>query len=377
MKNSVKKIWQVALFITALLLSNNIQAQFAMGPSSPVVNDDNSITFAITAPNAEKVSASIGMQNYPMEKDEDGVWSVTTEPIEPDMYTYSFRVDGLKVLDPGNPDMQVGERPDFNLVTVPGNPARYYELKDVPHGAVHILKYYSTAQDINREVYVYVPPTYNDNLNAKFPVLYLRHGGGGNETSWYNEGCTPNIIDNLIAEGETTPMLIVMTNGNLVKTVEGGAYGREGIAIMEDELLNNVIPLIEDNYRVYTDQEHRALAGLSMGGGQSFYIGLQNTDVFDYVGVFSTGIFGGIPGSDFDPEEAVPGILTNSSKFNDNLELFYMSCGDDDPRREFTEKVVDTFKENDLDVQYKHEPGSHEWKVWRANLHDFLPQIFK
>ena len=360
-----------------MFLVNDLKAQFYSGPASPVVNEDNTVTFSLKAENADEVSLSFGMESVTMDKDDSGIWSTTLGPLTPDLYTYSFSVDGIKILDPGNPEMQVGQKPDFNLVNVPGNPLRFDELRDVPHGTVHIVRYYSTAQDLNRKAYVYVPPTYNQDSDKKYPVLYLRHGGGGNETSWYNEGCAPFIMDNLLAEGKVTPMIIVMTNGNLEKETEGGAYGEEGISIMGKELMDDVIPLIEKNYRVYTDQKNRALAGLSMGGGQSFYIGLKNPELFDWLGVFSSGIFGGIPGVNFEPEEEIPGILTNSAYYNNNFKLFYMSVGEQDPRIEHTAKVVNTFTQNNLNVQYKHVEGSHEWKVWRLALHDFISQLFK
>lgn len=352
----------------------NVSAQFGPRIKSPLVNDDSSITFSINAPNAKEVAVNFLMQNHPMKKDAQGVWSITIGPVEPEMYTYSFSVDGLKVLDPANPEMQVGQAPDFSLVSVPGNPPRFDELQDVPHGTIHIHKYYSTTQDVNRKLYVYTPPGLDP--SKKYPVFYLRHGGGGNETSWYVEGCTANILDNLLAQGKIVPMIVVMTNGNVEKQTEGGAYGEEGIAIMANELFNDVIPLVENEYNVYTDQLHRAIAGLSMGGGQSFYIGLKNVDKFDWVGVFSSGIFGGIPGAEFDAEKEIPGILTKSSDFNNELKLFYMSVGEQDPRMEYTGKVVDQFKANNLKVTYETFEGSHEWKVWRHSLRNFLQLLF-
>ncbi|WP_372650892.1 alpha/beta hydrolase [Draconibacterium sp.] len=358
-----------------LLISLNVFAQFGPRIKSPVVNEDNSITFSIKAPNAKEVSVNMMMKNYPMERDVEGVWSVTVGPVEPEVYTYSFSVDGLKVLDPANPEMQVGQAPDFSLVNVPGNPPRFDELQDVPHGTMHILKYFSTTQDVNREVYVYTPPGYKP--TKKYPVFYLRHGGGGNETSWYVEGCTANIMDNLLAQNKIVPMVVVMPNGNVEKQTEGGAYGAEGIQIMADELFTDVIPLIEKEFSVYTDQKHRALAGLSMGGGQSFYIGLGNVDKFDWIGSYSSGIFGGIPGFSFDPEERIPGILSKSANFNKELDLFYLSCGEQDPRVEHTQKVVDLFKKNNLKVTYETYEGTHEWKVWKHSLRSFSQLLFR
>ena len=368
------------LCILALLFNGlTASGQFFSRTESPVVNEDLSVTFSLKAPDAREVVLNFGaeMKTFPLEQDTAGVWSVTIGPLAPEMYTYSFLVDGLKILDPANAEMQVGQYPDFSLVDVPGNPPRFDELQDVPHGVVHILRYYSTTQGVNRKVYVYVPPTYDPASSQKYPVFYLRHGGGGNETSWYVEGCAVKILDNLLARGEIVPMVVVMTNGNLEKQIEGGAYSKEGISIMGDELFNDVIPIIERQYNVYTDQEHRAIAGLSMGGGQSFYIGLRNAEQFDWIGSFSSGIFGGIPGSEFDAEEQIPGILTRSDEFNGELELLYLSVGEQDPRIEHTEKVVDQFRENNLQVTYETFEGTHEWKVWRHSLRNFLQLLFK
>lgn len=371
LKYQLRTFTSFALFLLFL----NVSAQFGLRIQSPVVNDDSSITFSIKAPNAKEVAVNFQMESHKMKKNAEGIWSVTLGPVEPDMYMYSFSVDGLKVLDPANPEMQVGQAPDFSLVSVPGNPPRFDELQDVPHGTIHIHKYYSATQDVNRKLYVYTPPGYHP--DKKYPVLNLRHGGGGNETSWYVEGCAANILDNLLAEKKMVPMIVVLTNGNVVKQTEGGAYGEEGITIMANELFNDVIPMVEKEYSVYTDQKHRAIAGLSMGGGQSFYIGLRNVHQFNWVGSFSSGIFGGIPGVSFNPEEQIPGILSRSDAFNKELDLFYLSCGEQDPRVEHTQKVVGQFRENNLNVTYETFEGTHEWKVWRHSLKNFLELLFK
>jgi len=344
---------------------------------SPVVNPDHTVTFSLDAAKATQVELMFGpgMSRQPFQKDENGIWKITIGPLEPDLYTYGIFVDGLRIVDPLNPEMQGGTAPGFNLFNVPGNPPRFDELQEVPHGNVHIRTYYSTVQDLYRKVYVYVPPGYEADPARKYPVLYLRHGGGGNETSWYNEGCAPIIMDNLLARGKVTPMIMVMPNGNVVNGPAG--YSDEAIQIAADELFEDVVPLIESRYRVYTDQEHRAIAGLSMGGGQSFYIGLRNIDQFDWIGTFSSGIFGGIPNVEFDAEKEIPGLLSESRRFNESLELFYVSVGEQDPRYEHTEAVVDTFREHKLEVEYKTEQGVHEWKVWRLSLLDFLPRLFK
>lgn len=376
MSNTKHTLHLVALL---LLLSTfvPVSAQFAQVAKSPVVLEDSRITFSIRTTEAKEVALAFGadMQRHLMQKNAEGVWSVTIGPVSPELYTYCFFVDGLKVLDPANGYMQVGQAPDFSLVNVPGNPPRFDELQQMPHGAVHIVKYFSTAQQVNRNMYVYVPPGYD--VNKKYPVFYLRHGGGGNETSWYVEGCAANIIDNLLAQGKIVPMLVVMTNGNVEKQVEGGAYGEEGIRIMANELFDDVIPLIEKEYSAYTDQQHRAIGGLSMGGGQSFYIGLHHKEKFDWVGSFSTGIFGGIPSANFDAEKAIPGILTNASAFNKELKLFYISCGEQDPRITHTSNLIDQLNANGLKVMYETFEGNHEWKVWKHSLRNYLQLLFK
>jgi enterochelin esterase family protein len=367
--------WAMALPVAAGLMAQPAMPGLSAS-SYPLVNPDLTVTFTLNAPNADTAQLMFGsMGNFPFARDEMGIWTVTIGPLEPALYTYALVVDGLRIVDPQNPELQGGTAPGFNLLNVPGDPPRFDELQDVPHGVVHIVTYFSTVQDRYHKAFIYVPPGYELQPDRKYPVLYLRHGGGGNETSWYNEGCTGIILDNLLAEGKAEPMIIVMPNGNVETGVPGG-YNDEAIAVTSDELFTDVIPLVEAHYRIFKDQQHTAVAGLSMGGGQSFYIGLQNTDRFDYVGVFSTGLFGGIGGTEFDAESAIPGLLSNAALFNENLQLFYLSCGQQDPRLEYTQKLIDNFRQNGLEVEFETYPGSHEWVVWRRSLEDFLPRLF-
>ncbi|MBN2610988.1 MAG: esterase [Bacteroidales bacterium] len=372
--------FNVFLLVMALLVSSRLLAQPGIpglsSSSYPLVNPDRTVTFTLNAPNADTVELMFGsMGSFPFAGDDKGMWTVTIGPLEPALYTYALVVDGLRIVDPLNPELQGGTAPGFNLLNVPGDPPRFDELQEVPHGAVHIRTYYSTVQDRFHKAFVYVPPGYDREPDRKYPVLYLRHGGGGNETSWYNEGCAGIILDNLLAEGKAEPMIIVMTNGNVETGVPGG-YNDEAIAVTSDELFTDVIPLVEAHYRVYTDQQNTAVAGLSMGGGQSFYIGLRNKEKFAYVGVFSTGLFGGIGGTEFDAESAIPGLLSDAAFFNENLQLFYLSCGEQDPRLEPTKQLIDNFRQHGLDVEFETYPGSHEWIVWRLSLADFLPRLF-
>jgi enterochelin esterase-like enzyme len=219
------------------------------------------------------------------------------------------------------------------------------------------------------------------------PCSNIQHGGGEDEIGWAVQGKTDIILDNLIAAGKARPMLVVMANGN-VPAPRGarGGYSSAGMAGFANELLNNIVPFIESNYRVLANAENRALAGLSMGGGQAFFVGLGNMDKFGSIGVFSTGLFGGIgaPGGTgggasgtFNAEEQIPGILTNAKSFNSSLKVFYISVGERDPRLEPTKKAFADFKSHGLNVEFASFPGGHEWQVWRKSLHDFVQRIFR
>jgi enterochelin esterase family protein len=209
-------------------------------------------------------------------------------------------------------------------------------------------------------------------------VVYIQHGGGEDERGWAQQGKTDIIVDNLIAEGKARPMIVVMANGNVHAGT--GGYSSEAMAAFKNEMTQNIVPFIDKNFRTIANAKNRAICGLSMGGGQSFYVGLQSLDCFGSVGIFSSGIFGGIrnpSGSTFDAEKEIPGLLTKSGEFNKNLDLFYISCGEQDPRIEFTKKAVDTMKESGLEVQFNSFPGNHEWQVWRKSLYDFASRFFK
>jgi enterochelin esterase-like enzyme len=367
--------------ITALAIGTCIYGQPGMpgtpGRTSPIVHSDLTVTFNLNAPTVSEVLLMFegDTAKYRMSRDEKGRWSVTVGPLKPKIYTYALVADGLRILDPMNPELQIGTVPGFNLLNIPGNPPRFDELQNVPHGTVHIRSYYSTVQKRLRKVYVYVPPSYDQSANMKYPVLYLRHGGGGNETSWYNEGAAGTIMDNLLANGKVQPMIIVMANCNVETGIPGG-YNNEALQVGADELFTDVLPVIEKNYRVYTDQQHRAIAGLSMGGGQSFYIGLRYVEKFDWVGVFSTGLFGGIAEANFDAEKTIPGLLTNNPAFNKSLKLFYITMGEQDPRLDATSKFVNSLRQHTMNVEFRTFPGIHEWQVWRMSLCDFLPRLF-
>lgn len=362
--------------------------------ASPEISPDNKVTFRLYSKEAAviKVSGewSATGASEQLVKNDTGLWTVTLGPLKPEYYNYYFSVDGIRTIDPSNPlTVRDGAR-YASVLVVPGIESELYIVKNVPHGNLTKEWYNSPTLKMDRRMYVYTPAGYNKSQD-KYPVLYLHHGAGGDEDAWATMGRAVQIADNLIAQGKARPMIIVMPNGNAndvaaITEVQratrsqnafpppratGGGY--------EASIINDIIPYIEANYRVLASQENRAIAGLSMGGGQTFNIGLRNTDKFAWIGIFSSGMFGGVQGGygAYDPEQQIPGLLTKSGAFNQSLKLFYITCGEQDPRYEYTQKAVNTFNENKLDVIFKGFPGSHEWKVWRLSLADFLPRLFK
>ncbi len=352
--------------------------------SAPRILPDNRVVFQLRAPGASQVQVNLG-RNFNMTKDESGIWTVTTDPIEPGFHYYSLTIDGVRVADPAS-ETFYGSSWMSSGIDIPEAGVDFYTVKDVPHGDIRSKRYFSKVTNSWRRLNVYTPPGYDQDTDKKYPVLYIQHGGGEDETGWALQGKTDIILDNLIAAGKARPMLVVMANGNLPAAggARGAGYGggAAGMAGFANELLNNIVPFIESTYRVVPNAENRALAGLSMGGGQAFYVGLGNKDKFANVACFSTGMFGGVGSRGgnagaFDAEAQMPGILTNSKSFNDSLKVFYISVGEQDPRFEFTKKAVANFKEHGLKVEFASFPGGHEWQPWRKSLHDFAQRIFK
>lgn len=344
----------------------------------PCIFSDNRVLFKVNAPDANQVQIDLG-ELYDMEKDSEGIWTVITKPQDPGFHYYSLVIDGFKFADPASESF-FGTGRMASAIDIPEDGVDFYNIKDVPHGEIRSRVYFSKTTGTWRNINIYTPPGYDENNNKDYPVLYIQHGGGEDERGWAVQGKTNFILDNLIAEGKATPMIVAIPNGNATKPgVNARGYNDEAMAVFKEELFENIMPFVEDNYRVKSGSENRALSGLSMGGGQSFFTGLRNTDVFDYVGVFSTGLFGGIgrDNNSFDAELVIPGILTNPQKFNDNLKVFYISVGEQDNRIEATKKLVETFKTKGLNVEFNSFPGDHEWQVWRKSLHDFAQKIFK
>lgn len=367
-------------FSFAQVLEGTIPAQSNINPNDcPCIFDDLSVMFRIYAPNARNIQIDLSGKVYDMEKSSEGIWTVRTDSQDPGFHYYSLVVDGIKVADPASESF-FGMGRMASAIEIPEKGMDFYELKDIPHGEIRSVNYFSKTTGSWRKMNIYTPPGYNEAHNLQFPALYIQHGGGEDERGWAVQGKTNIILDNLIAAGKAVPMIVVIPNGNVTKPgMNARGYTDEAMDAFKEELFENVIPFVEKNYRVKSNQENRALAGLSMGGGQAFYTGLRNRDHFDYVGIFSTGLFGGIreAAADFNPETIIPGILSESQSFNKSLKLFYISVGEQDMRITATKKLINTFRENGVNVDFSSFPGDHEWQVWRKSLHDFAQKIFK
>lgn len=357
---------------------------------SPELSAD-SITFRFVAPKARKVNVSASWLGYnpaalPMTQEKDGIWSATVALPDPELYTYTFVVDGVSVLDPSNVIVQRDGSRYMNAVLIPGGYADVYAECPRPGNVEHVW-YHSAENDMMRRMYVYTPAGYDRNdRKTKYPVLYLLHGGGGDEDAWSTLGRTCQILDNLIAQGKAKPMLVVMPNGNPnqyaaqtlgipVKTdVKTYASGFDNYS----SLVADIVPYIEKNYNVIKNRKGRAVAGLSMGGGQSFFIAFRNPDKFANVGIFSSGLIGSaaIGGAPFDAENHFPGFYTDP-KYN-VFDVLYLSCGEQDGRIDGMLDFKSKLEANHFKgVVWEQYPGNHEWKVWRRNLASFVQLLFR
>ena len=342
---------------------------------SPVVNGDGSITFRLRAAEARQVELVFDeweVRTMPMQKDTAGVWSVTIGPVGPRLYQYYYKVDGRAVLDWKDPHLKVGTEIYGNVVEVGGTDGPRFDEFCAPGGEVHILSYRSMPMGSLRKLWVYVPAAYYEDAAQEFPVLYLRHGGGDAESSWVRDGRADVILDNLIAASKARPMLVVMTCGFTDGSWAGGSTV-EGIGLLEEELLTDVIPLVEKRYRVKKDRQHRAIAGLSMGGGQAFVIGLRNMDKFAYVGEFSAGI---LSDDKFDFDRYIPGLMDSPSQINDQLELLWLSCGTKDTRYQGHLNLADFLRQKGVRFTFDEAPWGHEWQFWRLQLAEFVQKLF-
>lgn len=339
----------------------------------PQVLPDNRVVFKVKAPNAHKVQIDLG-KKYDMVKDSTGFWHVTTDSISRGFHYYSLLIDDVAVADPAS-ETFYGMSRQASGIEIPYKEGGFYALKDVPHGDIRIKKYFSKASNSWREMYVYTPPGY-DKATEKYPVLYLLHGGGEDQRGWATQGRTDLILDNLIAEQKAKPMVIVMLDGNFYGNGGGIAgFGEPQLKAFENELMNGAIPFVENNFRVETDAKNRALAGLSMGGLQTLYAGIKNTNKFSYLGVFSSGWWANNTKLS-DPQYEF--MKNNTSTINSNLKEFWISMGGkEDIAHANCQIMLKKFDDMGIKYQYSEYAGGHTWPVWRHDIFLFSQLLFK
>lgn len=343
-------------------------------PFSPVVHEDSTVTFRVKAPHAHRIELLLGewqTEHYDLAKGENNIWSVKTDPLAPGIYSYNFKIDGVITLDRHNPQSKIGTLVYGSVLEIPGNPARFDEFQVVPSGVDHIHSFYSTRLQCKRSFYVHTPPNYKE-MEESYPVLYLRHGGGDKASSWLQDGHAGIILDNLIAKEKAKSMIIVMPD-SLTDGSWAGGSDPEGMAILEEELFQVIMPLIEKEYRVKTTPENTAIAGLSMGGGQAVLIGLKHPNQFNWIGEFSSGLMSAV---EFNIESRIPGVLGRADTLNDSLDLIYLACGTEDPRYQGHVEFANLLSNRGFDITFHDMPGGHEWNVWRHELKNFLQRLF-
>jgi enterochelin esterase-like enzyme len=339
----------------------------------PQILPDNRVVFRTKAPGAQKVQVDLG-KKYDMVKDTAGVWTVTTDSISRGFHYYSLLIDGLPVADPASESFY-GMSRMASGIEIPDRDEAYYILRDVPHGDIRIKRYYSKPLNAWREMYVYAPPGYDQNASQKYPVLYLLHGGGEDERGWSTQGRTDLILDNLIAAGKAKPMLVVMIDGNMPNAGGLAGFNENVLKMFENELKGAVIAFVESNFHVDADAKSRALAGLSMGGLQTLYAGIRNTNMFSNLGVFSSGWFANNPKLS-DPQYAF--MKDNTSTINSNLKHLWISQGGkEDIAHQNGQIMLKKFDDMGIKYEYSEYAGGHSWPVWRHDLYMFAPLLFQ
>ena len=367
--------------LAAAIFAQPPQAQRTPTPNdtlvSPDVAADHRVTFRIYAPKASEVTVGGDFLTgrAKLEKDEKGVWSFTTEPLTPDFYNYSFLVDGVKTLDPKNPQIKPGMTSNDNMFEVPGPEAAFEDTLPVPHGEVRIVWYQSSMLDTMRSMRIYTPPGY-DSGTARYPVFYLLHGGGDDDAGWSTMGRAGFILDNLLAAKKARPMIVVMPNGSMPRPAGAPAVGNAGAQDkFADELLKNIIPYVEKNYRVLANRENRAIAGLSMGGGQTLRVAPRNPDLFAYIGVWSAGVSAQATSSF---EELNAAFLDHPDKTNRSVKVLWIGVGEKDPLANASSKnLVAVLNKHGIKNEFHESPGAHTWINWRHYLNDYAPLLFR
>jgi enterochelin esterase family protein len=352
---------------------------------SPEISAEKKVTFRLYAPKAEAVKLSAGdipgkEGGAALKKADNGVWEATVGPVAPGAYRYNFNVDGVAVIDPRNPSTSESNSNTWSLVYVPGS--EVMDTKDVPHGAVAQVTYYSQTLKRFRRMHVYTPPGYEKG-EGRFPVFYLLHGATDSDASWSTVGRAGFILDNLIAAGRAKPMLVVMPAGHTGAFRFGPPGDRSFERQMDefaDDFTKDVKPYVEKNYRVVPDRAHRAIAGLSMGGAQTLIVASSHLDDYGYIGVFSSGVFGIAGGFGGTPpstkwEEDHKAVLDNA-ELKKGLRLVWFGIGKDDFLLKTSDATVAMLKKHEFDVVSKQTDGGHTWINWRDYLQEFAPLLF-
>jgi enterochelin esterase family protein len=337
------------------------------------VKPDRTVTFRLNAPEATdvKVGGDFAQGAQQMTKGDNGIWSVTVGPLNPAIYSYTFRVNGVAVLDPANPAIKLGERSSQSMFDVPGDKPAPYDFQNVQHGTVHVSYYVSKALGVPRRVDVYTPPGYESGKGT-YPVMYLLHGSGDTELGWTSVGRAHLILDNLIAEGKARPMIVVMPYGRARADVYLAPFGQtsadpEGF---EKDLLGDVLPFVEKMYRISAKPVDRAIAGLSMGGGQALRIGLRHLDKFHSIGAFSAAARG-------NPEEQFKEAFADPDATNKKLKMFYIACGKTDSLFAGSRALDEALTAKQIKHTFVASEEGHVWRNWRNYLAEFTPMLFK
>jgi enterochelin esterase family protein len=354
---------------------------------SPEVHIDKRVTFRIYAPKASEVALRgdwmEGVGTARLDKDDKGVWSVTVGPLVPDFYSYSFFVDGVRTVDPKNAMIKQGVASVENMFLLPGAEIAFAENRSVPHGEIRQVWYSSSTLGIQRRMHIYTPPGY-DGSKDRYPVFYLLHGGGDEDSGWSTIGRAGFIIDNLLADKKAKPMIVVMPNGslprpaNLPAATPGAPPDPAVMAALQDrftnELMKDIVPLVERSFRVLTGRENRAVAGLSMGGGQTTRVITSYPDQFGYVGIWSAGVN---PQTNADFEQRNAAFLSGADKLNKQIKLLSISVGDKDFALAGSKNLAELLKKHGIQHELHISGGGHTWVNWRRYLNELAQRLFQ
>jgi enterochelin esterase family protein len=387
----MKNLKYLTIPLLASALVSGAYAQQAINPdaakfASPQFNENGSVTFRLFAPAAKEVKLSMPGLEKSM-TDSIGLWSVTLDDLAPELYTYSFLVDGVNCFDSMNVYVNRDVTTLFNVMLVPGDASDLYAVKNVPHGDLHSVWYKTAFDGSQRRLSIYTPAGYCDNLTNSYPVLYLLHGMGGDETAWITLGRAVEILDNLIAAGKAEPMIVVMPNGNMAREAAPG-YSSLGFEYPEFNLPHTmdgvyeqhfpeIIDYVNSHYRTLADKQHTAVAGLSMGGFHSMMLSRIYPDRFGYVGLFSAAT-----DRNLEQRQYIADLYKNrdeafARQFADAPALYWIGIGKDDFLYDANKELRAYFDAHSYSYKYTETDGGHEWRNWRKYLSAFLPLLFK